>query len=428
MTAIYFDPPSKTIDYSMFSSEAIAILEIINQKIAAAENLNAVMDFLFRSGEAIFPCDRIGLGFLEENDRRITSRWAKAHYEPLLLGNGYTEDLAGSSLETILKSGQVRIIDDLESYFESHPKSRSTRILLMEGVRSSMTCPLKVEGRIIGLLWRSSRKKYAYEKKEAMMHLAVAERLSQAVDKAYRIDQLTAANHAYLEMLGFVSHELKSPVSSMVLDAKMLIEGYLGNLLPEQSRQVEKLIRKGEYLLSIVREYLDLSRLDGGELTPNFRMDVDFVQEVIQPSIDIISAIMTEKKMRLISTKPDEKRLVHCDSDLLKIVMINLLSNAVKYGYESSEIQLDIKDQQTELEISVRNDGPGFEAADRSKLFRRFSRLDAPELRKQKGTGVGLYTVWRIIQLHHGRIQAESEAGKWAQFIINLPQPLTLDV
>jgi len=74
--------------------------------------------------------------------------------------------------------------------------------------------------------------------------------------------------------------------------------------------------------------------------------------------------------------------------------------------------------------LAVWNEGPGFPEAEKSRLFRKFSRLQTPELLKQKGTGVGLYTSWRIVRLHGGRIRADSEEGHWAEFRVELPQPL----
>jgi signal transduction histidine kinase len=72
--------------------------------------------------------------------------------------------------------------------------------------------------------------------------------------------------------------------------------------------------------------------------------------------------------------------------------------------------------------VAVRNEGRGFTPADRDRLFRKFSRLDDPELQKQKGTGVGLYTVWRVVNLHGGRVDAASEPGQWAEFSFRIPQ------
>ncbi len=74
--------------------------------------------------------------------------------------------------------------------------------------------------------------------------------------------------------------------------------------------------------------------------------------------------------------------------------------------------------------VGVRNEGPGWPPEERTKLFRKFSRLQTPELQAKKGTGVGLYTSWRIIHLHGGRIDAHSAHGHWAEFNFEIPQPL----
>ena len=149
---------------------------------------------------------------------------------------------------------------------------------MREGVRSSLTCPLIVEGRVVGFIFRSSRTPYTYGPQHIELQMAITERLSQAVEKAWRIEQLEEANYAYTQMLGFVSHELKSPVASMVTDAQILAQGYLGDLTPEQRAKVVSMARKGQYLLSLVREYLDLARVEGGELRLATRSRVDVME------------------------------------------------------------------------------------------------------------------------------------------------------
>ncbi len=420
----FLDPSGITALLGEFSSAETVILEHINRKIAAAESLDALLDFLFESVRTVSPCDRLSLAFVEENGRRLVSHFTKAAYEPILLGKGYATDLAGSSLEAILNRGTPRIINDLERYLQQRPDSGVTRLLIREGVRSSLTCPLKVEGRIVGLLFRSSRRANAYEDRHALFHLATAERLSQAVEKTWRIEQLTAANKAYFEMLGFVTHELKSPIASMLMDASLLINGYLGPLDTKQRDKLTSLTRKGEYLLNLVQEYLDLARLEGGDLKARIRPEVDWVAAVIEPSLELIRSPMENKRMTLTRKIPADLPRVAVDPDLMKIVMVNLLGNAVKYGRDAGRIDLIAEVAEGRLRVSVRNEGPGFPADQESKLFRKFSRLDSPALRKEKGTGVGLYTTWRIIQAHGGRIQATSEEGRWAEFAFLIPQPV----
>ncbi len=405
-----------------FSPEEILVLDQVNRKVAAAESLSSIVDFLFDSTHDIFPCDRIGLAFLQDEGRRVASHYARALYEPLLLDKGYAEDLQGSSLREVITAGEPRIIDDLEAYLKAHPHSPSTKILLKEGVRSSMTCPLTVEGRNVGLLFRSSRRVRAYDEHQAWLHLAVAERLSQAVEKALRIEQLTEANRSYMEMLGFVSHELKSPLSSIIMDGQLLTDAYLGQLEPRQREKVQRIVGKAEYLVGLIREYLDLARLEGGELTLRQRPGVDVAGTVIDAAIDIVKPQIEERGVRVEVEVSSRPLPASCDSDLLKIVLVNLIGNAVKYGNEKGRVKVSAKAEGGGLRVSVWNEGPGFSDADRALLFRKFSRIPSPELLSRKGTGLGLYTTWRIVNLHGGRIWAASEQGKWAEFTFTIPR------
>jgi len=422
------DQNDDTLDYlslpsspPAFSPEEQAVLARINQKVAASESLEDVMNFLYDETRLLFPCDRIGLSFVEEEGKRVVANWTRAEYEPVLLGKGYAEDLHGSSLEHVLESGKPRLINDLAAYLTAHPNSRSTRVIVKEGVRSSMTCPLSVDGRRIGFLFRSSRKPDAYGTHEVQLHQAIAERLSQAVEKAYRIEELAAANRAYFEMLGFVSHELKSPLASIIMDCDVLTGGFLGALESQQQDRITRLSKKADYLLGLISDYLNLARLEGGKLEPNIRHGVDLVESVIEPAVEIVMPQIEERKIQFVKLVPKGLPAMACDPSLLKIVVVNLLGNAVKYGNEGGEVRLTVSQEDGVMRTVVWNEGPGFPKEEQKRLFRKFSRLNTPELMQRKGTGVGLYTCWRIIQLHNGKIKGASEHGQWAEFVFEVP-------
>ncbi len=409
--------------YHECSPQERLILDTINVKVASAQTLDDLMDFVFRSMQRIGPCDRVSLAFLEEDGQRVVAHWVRTTYESAFLREGYAEDLQATSLASVIERGEPRVIGDLSEYLRDRGDSQSAQLLVREGIRSSMTCPLVADGRIVGVFFRSAREPNAYDEHQVRMHQAIAQRLTQAVEKAYRIEQLQTANNAYLELLGFVSHELKSPVASMMTEAMLLRDGYIGELAADQQASMERMIAKGNYLLDIVREYLDLARLEGGQLEPRLTAVADFAAEVIAPAEDIVRPQLEEKQMTLVRRTPEHALAVECDPDLLRIVFVNLLGNAIKYGHEHGEIRLQVSCDGRRLEASVWNEGPGFPEDQRPRLFRRFSRLNTPALLKQKGTGVGLYTSWRIVQLHGGSIWAESEEGKWAEFAFGIPQP-----
>lgn len=420
----FIDPEREDLPPLDLAADESAILDEVNRRVAGAESLDAVMNFVYERTRGICPCDRLGLAFVEESGARIFSYWARAEYAPLLLGQGYAEDLHGSSLLDILETGKTRVINDLPRYLQRHPGSGSTRLLVREGVRSSMTCPLKVEGRVVGVLFRSSRQSRVYRDRHVQLHLAIALRLSQAVEKAWRIEQLRDANRAYFEMLGFVSHELKSPVASMVTDAQVLLGGFLGSLDPRQAAKIRGLMSKGDYLLGLIRGFLDLARIEGGTLKLNVQQGVDFLADVVEPAIEMVQPQLEHRGMKLTRLFPGSAVGVECDPGLLRIVVTNLLTNAVKYGTEGGQIRIHFNRVPYRLDLTVWNQGPGFTAEERRKLFRKFSRLPRPGEGAHKGTGLGLYNSWRIVQVHGGTIGANSEPGAWAEFSFSIPQPL----
>ena len=168
-------------------------------------------------------------------------------------------------------------------------------------------------------------------------------------------------------------------------------------------------------------QYLNLSRFESSmmELKPQL---VDFIDDVVEPTIELVAPQIDERGVKLERDYPDTVFPVRCDPNLIKIVMLNLLSNAIKYGNKKGELAITIKKLYRRFSVSVWNEGPGFSESEKRRLFKKFSRLEAKELIERKGSGIGLYMSWKIVQMHGGRIYAESEQGTGARFTVELPQ------
>ena len=406
-----------------FTADEIQLLHAVNQKVAAAETLDETMRFVFEATRAICPCDRLGLALIEEEGGQpvAVSHEVLADYEPLVLTKGYREKLEGSSLARVLESGQPRIINDLEAYLREHPGSRSTELVLREGVRSSLTSPLIVEKRPVGFLFRSCRRPGVYDERQARINRVLAERMSQTVEKVRRIEQLTAANRAYREVVGFVSHELKSPLASLVMDGETLLGGYLGDLAPAQSEKVRSMVRRAHYLLGLIRDYLNMDRLERGGFESHPRAGVNIVSEVLTPAFELLAPQIQDKGIRLTRDFPRLPVHMTCDPHLLEIAMLNLVGNAVKYAPKGAEVRVTLRVEGDRLRCTVWNEGPGFPDSARDTLFKKFSRVQTPQLLRQRGTGVGLYTTWRFVRAHGGTIHADSQEGYWAEFTFEIP-------
>lgn len=403
--------------------EAAEVMERINRTVAAGGSLDEVLNLVYDATRAFYPCDRMGLAMIEEDGRRAVARWARAEYAPLRLKAGYAEDLRGSSLEEILRTGRVRIIPDLEAYLRARPESASTRLIVAEGARSSMTCPLRVGERIVGVLFRSARRADAYRDGHARLHQAIAERLSQTVEKVWRLSQLEEAKRGMTEMLGFISHELKNPLNVILLHSRVLEDGLLGAMPAAQVEKVGRIHRAAEHMLGLVRDYLDFARMDGEGPPLRTRPDVRVVADLVGPILERLAPAAAERDQRL-DTEISESLAVECDPNLMGIVLSNLIGNAIKYGARGGRIAVRSSREAGAWTCSVWNEGAGFPPEDRDRLFRRFSRLEGGAARGVEGTGLGLYSAWRIVRRHGGRIDATSEPGAWADFRVVVPQPV----
>ncbi|MCU0849418.1 MAG: GAF domain-containing sensor histidine kinase [Spirochaetes bacterium] len=397
-----------------------AVLDHINQKVAGGISLDEILNFFFNAIQPIMPCDRLEAAFLEEDGKRLILHYVKTKYRKQHLLNGYASDIMGSPIEKVLHGRMVSIIRDMDEYSSDHPTSDSARLLLNEKILSSITCPIVVEGRPVGLLFCRSRRRAAFNENHVKLLALLSERLGQAMEKAFQIETLNSVIQNYMEMLSFVSHELKSPLSSIITLARTITAGYFGPLSGKHTEMIDRIIKKAEYLYNLSVEYLNLSRFEGGKYHLHPR-SIDFVTGIIDPVIELVKPQIEEARMTIDPDFPDDELPITCDPELMRIVMVNLLSNAVKYGKTGGRIRLALKHKGRRIRVSVWNEGTGFPKTEKINLFKKFSVLHAPGLIEKKGHGVGLYVCWKIVQLHGGVIWADSEFNSWAEFTFEIP-------
>jgi two-component system NtrC family sensor kinase len=230
--------------------------------------------------------------------------------------------------------------------------------------------------------------------------------------------ELKRTNRNYMEMLGFVSHELKSPLTSAIMSLYTVKDGYLGQVSPAQGKSLDSVAQSLDYFQDMIQNYLDLSRLEKGELKVN-KAQVLLHTQVVEPILDGLQRELEEKQIAVENRVPESLAL-NADGNLLKIVYNNLLSNAVKYGREGGKVVLDVQENRNRVTLSVCNDSEGIPPEKQTLLFKKFSRLDSPEYAGKKGTGLGLYICKEIVEKHQGKIWVDSQMGAWVKFSFTL--------
>ncbi|UCF90840.1 MAG: cache domain-containing protein [Desulfobacterales bacterium] len=233
-------------------------------------------------------------------------------------------------------------------------------------------------------------------------------------------EELKNQNRNYMELLGFVVHELKSPINSIIYGLSALMSQSMGYLSDRQTKVAQIIIRNAEYLDTMIRNYLDLSRIETGELAL-YRNEVTFEEQVIRPIKVQLLSQLEASQMNIVDEVPPDTR-VECDEELMKVVMNNLLSNAIKYGSPNSEIRIRFQDLDDAIQIGVWNEGEGIPASSIKKLFAKFTDLASRDRTGKRGTGLGLFITKELVERHGGAIWADSEEGKWVQFTFRIPK------
>jgi signal transduction histidine kinase len=206
-------------------------------------------------------------------------------------------------------------------------------------------------------------------------------------------------------LISFVSHELKSVLAPAILNAYSVRDGFLGLVNFKQRKAMDSVTRNLDYLASTVKNFLSLSRIERGEILP-LKKEFLVKEELLDGIVQDFLKPAEEKNIQIVN-KVDPNVKVNSDPDLLQVVVNNLLGNAVKYGAQNGHIVMRCQLMHEQLEIEIYNTGRPLTDEETGRLFKRFSRLSAPELRRQKGTGLGLFITKEIVTRMGGSIWVE---------------------
>ena len=230
------------------------------------------------------------------------------------------------------------------------------------------------------------------------------------------ITQFQVRDAAKTNLLATVSHELKTPLSSINLSLKLLEDKRLGELNKEQFEVINSLRQQSNRLSRVINELLDYSQIETGNIKLNFT----FVkpEDIIELGVTALMMQAAEKNIHLETEIEENLPEVKADLEKAVFVFVNLLNNAIRYSKQNDEIELKANKNNGEVKFSVIDRGPGISKEDQEKLFQRFTQVGK---KSRQGWGLGLAISKEFIQAQYGRIWVESEVGQGSKFIFTLP-------
>jgi PAS domain S-box-containing protein len=241
-----------------------------------------------------------------------------------------------------------------------------------------------------------------------------AEELARANEELQSLDRMKD------EFLSNVSHELKTPLTSITGYTQLLSDKTLGELNERQSRVEKTVLRNAERLKRLVDSLLYLSRIQAG--TVEYVFEPLQVREIIEPILEDLKIVAEQKGVELGMDLGDELPGISGDRDKLTDMLINIVDNAIKFTPEGGRVTIRAFGEGDGIHIVVKDTGIGIPKDMIGNLFQRFYQIDASRKRKYGGTGLGLYISKTVAEAHNGTIRIESEGeGRGTEVHIKLP-------
>ena len=235
---------------------------------------------------------------------------------------------------------------------------------------------------------------------------------------AFDVTEQAEAERMRREFTANVSHELKTPLQSIIGSAELLENGLVK---PEdQPRFLNRIHQEADRLVALINDILRLSQLDEGGALPHEQVSV---LELAQEAARSLTAQAAAQAVHISVT--GTAGTVFGVRRLLYEIARNLCENAVKYNVPGGSVTVEVAETDRDVTLLVRDTGIGIPEGDQSRVFERFYRVDKSHSRAIGGTGLGLSIVKHAVAYHHGTLRLESQPGKGTVITVTLPKELT---
>lgn len=223
-------------------------------------------------------------------------------------------------------------------------------------------------------------------------------------------------------LLDTASHDLRSPLSAIILYVEHLLKGDEGPLNDEQAKILQVVTENTKRLANFINNLIDLHKISRGGL--KFNRSPQHIENIVSEIVELYQVVAERTGIELNSEITPNLPAVWANGPKIEQVIINLLSNALKFTPKHGRVNVRLELLNTqEIQCSIQDSGPGIPTKDLEELFKDYSQLDVEQHRQiAHGAGLGLLISKQIIALHGGRIWAESWPGRGSAFYFTLPQ------
>jgi signal transduction histidine kinase len=287
--------------------------------------------------------------------------------------------------------------------------------------------PLFVRGEAIGQLSVAGLANISQEQKniaaaiaaQTSIHLEALRLTEELQKRAQELKELDRLKSAFLANM---SHELRTPLNSILGFTDVMLEGLDGDLTEYMDNDLRLIQKNGQHLLHLINDVLDMAKIESGRM--NLHPEKFKVHELLSEVTSITSTLASEKNIALfIAEDSDSEVEIFADNTRIRQVMINLVNNAIKFTPGGKIALRTCMMDSARVLITVKDTGLGIPVDHLEAIFLEFTQVDTSTTRKVGGTGLGLPISRRLVEMHGGRLWAESTGieGEGSTFCVELP-------
>jgi signal transduction histidine kinase len=415
---------ARTRELSQALDEVRALSEI-SQAVSSTLDLPTVLATIVDRAVQLSGADS---GIIYEYDEvsrhfhpRTTHRIEPEHFEvlrsaPLGLGEGAVGQAA-----TTRAPVQVPDILDEQAFAATHIRP----ILARAGYRSILAVPLLHEQVILGglVVWRRETGRFAPEVVDLLQTFATQSALAIQHARLFReiaekSRQLEVASRHKSEFLASMSHELRTPLNAILGFNEMILGEVYGEVPADLKEPLSDIQNSGKHLLRLINNVLDLAKIEAGRM--ELALSDYSVQDMVASVRTSLRPLAAEKGLDLVAVVPEDLPLAYGDAGRITQCLMNLVGNALKFTRDGRvEVSVDL---QGDLVVyRVADTGIGIAPDKIETVFAEFRQGDATITSEFGGTGLGLSITKKFVEMHRGRIWVESELGKGATFLFEIP-------
>jgi len=299
---------------------------------------------------------------------------------------------------------------------------------LLPDTRSQIVVPMIAGDDLLGVMDFQSKEVNRFSQEDIRTYTTLAAQTAVAlqnanlyVEQAATVERLRELDHLKSDFLANMSHELRTPLNSILGFTDVMLLGIDGELTEQMQNDLTLIGKNGKHLLGLINDVLDMAKIESGRM----RLGVDAfeLRELLSEAIDLSSSLAREKGILVEMEMPeDQSIIIRADRIRLRQVLINLLGNGIKFT-EEGRVWVRAQSREEWVRIEVKDTGLGVPKDKLEMIFESFSQVDTSTTRKVGGTGLGLPISRSLVEMHGGRLWAESPGipGEGSTFIVELP-------